>query len=67
VTFSVRNRPWESWMAIRSRMIRETERFLEDALRHPERQVVIPAVRLGGGSFPRGFAQAFWSQVLGSS
>ena len=63
---SARNR-LESWAAIRARMLRETERFLEEALRHPERQVVIPAVPLGSGCFPRGFAQAFWAQVLGAS
>jgi hypothetical protein len=57
----------EGWAAIRSRMLRETEKFLEDALRHPERQWVIPAVRVGSACFPRGFAQAFWAQVLGAS
>jgi len=57
----------ESWAVLRHRMLRETEAFLEDALRHPERQVVIPAVPVGEASFPRGFAQLFWSHVLGSS
>ncbi len=57
----------ESWAVIQARMIRETEWFIEEALRHPNRQIVIPAVKVGNGRFPRGFAQAFWSQVLGAS
>jgi hypothetical protein len=57
----------ESWVVLRRRMLRETEAFLEDALRHPERQVMIPAVPVGQAAFPRGFAQLFWSQVLGTS
>ena len=63
--------PWrtrmESWQFIRRRMIRETEHFLEDALRHPERRIAIPAVRVGAAGFPRGFAHAVWAQVLGAS
>ena len=37
----------ETWVMIRRRMLRETEAFLEDAMQHPERQVAIPAVRVG--------------------
>jgi len=57
----------ESWAVLRRRMLRETEAFLEDALRHPGRQVVIPAIPVGQAAFPRGYAQLFWSQVLGAS
>ena len=57
----------ESWAVLRRRMLRETEAFLEKALRHPEQQVMIPAVPVGQAAFPRGYAQLFWSQVLGSS
>ncbi len=57
----------ESWVMIRRRMLRETEAFLDDALRHPERQIVIPAVRDGEAEFTPAFAGLFWSQVLGSS
>ena len=57
----------ESWAVLRRRMLRETEAFLDDALRHPERQVVIPAVPVGEAAFPRGYAQLFWSYVLGAS
>ena len=57
----------ENWQFIRRRMIRETEHFLEDALQHPERRIVIPAIRVGTAEFPRGFAHAFWAQVLGAS
>ena len=57
----------ESWAVLRRRMLRETEAFIEDALKHPELQVVIPAVPVGEAAFPRGYAQLFWSHVLGSS
>ena len=57
----------EAWFMIRRRMLRETEAFLEDALRHPERQIVIPAVRVGEAKFARTFAYLFWSQVLRAS
>jgi hypothetical protein len=48
-------------------MLRETEAFLDDALRHPERQIAIPVVRVGEAEFTRGFAGLFWSQILGTS
>lgn len=57
----------EDWEVIRARMLRETEHFLEEGLRRPERHRRIPAIPVGQGSFPRGFADLFWSQVLGSS
>jgi hypothetical protein len=57
----------ESWAVIRARMLRETERFIEEALRNPEKQVQIPCVKAGTGSFSRVFAQLFWAQVLGAS
>lgn len=57
----------ESWAVIRSRMLRETEAFLEDGLRDEAVRERIPAVPVGRGGFPRGFADLFWSQVLGSS
>lgn len=49
------------------RMIRETEAFLESELRRPDRSLVIPTIEVGKGRFPRGFADAFWSQVLSTS
>jgi len=57
----------ETWVMIRRRMLQETEAFLEDAMQHPERQVAIPAVRVGEAEFNRTFAHLFWSQVLGAS
>ncbi len=57
----------QSWVMIRRRMLRETEAFLEDGLRHPEHQVVIPSVRVGEAEFTPLFAGLFWSQVLGAS
>ena len=59
-------RPTE-WKMIRDRMIRETESFLEEGLRHPERQLRIPAIPVGSGQFMRGMSDAFWSQVLATS
>jgi hypothetical protein len=58
---------FESWVAIRQRMIRETEAFLEEGLRRPEQQRRIPALPVGSGSFTRGYASVFWAEVLGSS
>jgi hypothetical protein len=57
----------ESWATLHARMIRETEVFLEEGLREPEQHLRIPAIPVGSGSFPRGFSDVFWSQVLGSS
>ena len=57
----------ESWAVIRFRMIWETEAYLDDALRHPERHLRIPAIPVGAGRFPRGLADRFWSQILASS
>ncbi len=57
----------ESWAATRRRIIRETEVFLEEGLRHPERHLVIPAVPVGKARFPTGMASLFWTQILGSS
>ena len=57
----------QSWAMIRRRMLRETEVFLDEALRHLNRQTVIPAIRDGEAEFTPLFAGLFWSQVLGSS
>ncbi|GMV98782.1 MAG: hypothetical protein HRF43_04335 [Phycisphaerae bacterium] len=63
----VGQRQADDWDVIRARMIRETEAFLEEALRRPERFRRIPAIPVGSGGFPRGFADVFWSQVLATS
>ncbi len=57
----------ESWAAIRRRMIRETEAFLEEGLLHADRYRRIPAIPVGKGGFPRGFSDVFWSQMLATS
>jgi hypothetical protein len=57
----------DNWTAIRARILRETEVFLEEGLRHPERHLRIPAIPVDRTPFPRGFADAFWSQVLATS
>ncbi len=61
------SRRGETWEVIRTRMLRETEAFLELGLLQPERFRRIPAVPVGTCSFPRGFADAFWAQVLATS
>jgi hypothetical protein len=62
----VRNRQSQDiYREVRKRMIRETERFLEECLRHPEHMVRIPAIPVGRGRFSRQFAGAFWTQTLG--
>lgn len=60
-------RRFESWEVIRARMMRETEYFLEEGLRHPERLRWIPVIPVGTGAFTQRFASAFWSQVLATS
>jgi hypothetical protein len=55
------------WVALRARMLRETEAFLEAGLSRTEPQIVIPTIRVGSGSFPRGYSDTFWSQVLATS
>jgi hypothetical protein len=57
----------ESWLITRARMLRETEVFLEEGLTRPEKHPRIPAIPVGSGSFPRGLAEVFWAQILGSS
>ncbi len=62
----VRHRPSQDiYREVRKRMIRETEEYLTESLRHPERMVRIPAIPVGRASFTPQFAGAFWSQVLG--
>ena len=57
----------ESSLLLRVRLLRETELFLEEGLKRSEAYPRIPAIPVGSGSFTRGLAEAFWSQVLGSS
>jgi hypothetical protein len=45
-------------------MIRETERFIEFGLRHPDMVIEIPAKPVGQGGFPPGVAQWFWNMAL---
>lgn len=61
------SRAQESWDKIRARMLRETEAFLELGLLRPDAAIRIPAVPVGMAAFPRGYADAFWAQVLASS
>ena len=64
----VRNLPSQDLCReLRLRMIRETEDYLNECLRHPGRTVRIPTVVVGHGVFAPRFAQAFWNQVLGLS
>ncbi len=46
------------------RAIRETEAFLSEHLRHPQRVRRIPVVRVGYGRFAPGLAEEFWKEVL---
>ena len=64
----VRNRQSQDfYRELRQRMVRETEEYLCESLRHPERIVRIPTVVVGRGVFTPHFAQDFWKQVLGLS
>lgn len=57
----------ELWRAMRVRMLRETETFLEHGLEHPEQHLRIPSKPVGTGGFPKEMSEAFWSQVLATS
>jgi len=57
----------KTWAVIRARMMLETETFLDEGLRHPEKYPRIPSIPVGSGCFPRGLADVFWSQVLATS
>lgn len=56
--------PGESWADYRRRMLRETERFIEWGLRHPDKIVRIPIKPVSRGSFPRQVGEWFWNAVL---
>lgn len=60
----LRGRVHEDWETMRRRILRETEEYLERALRNPEMSVRIPTHRVGCGEFPRAYAIAFWRRVL---
>ena len=57
----------ERWAILRQRMLAETEAFLEDALRHPDRCIWIPTKKVGTGGWSPAFASTFWSQLLPTS
>lgn len=54
----------ESWDEYRRRMLRETERFIEYGLAHPEDIIEIPAKPVGTEGFPRQISDWFWQTVL---
>jgi len=54
----------ESWSEYRKRMLRETSRFIEWGLKHPELTIQIPAKRVGEGGFPKAVGDWFWGVVL---
>ena len=54
----------ESWSEYRQRILRETSRFIEWGLKHPELVIEIPAKRAGDGGFPRKVADWFWNAAL---
>ncbi|HOF17553.1 MAG TPA: hypothetical protein PK082_01490 [Phycisphaerae bacterium] len=57
----------ESWRQYRERMLKETSRFIEWGLRHPELVIEIPAKPVGEGGFPQRVAEWFWGVVLSDS
>jgi hypothetical protein len=57
----------EMWSVLRRRMISETEDFINEGLRSPERAVYIPRKEVGTGGWSVAFASVFWSQVLATS
>lgn len=57
-------RKLETWEELRTRIIAETEVYLNEALQHPELAVRIPMIPAGSGRFPPSLTRAFWEQVL---
>ena len=51
---------------MRTRMVAQTEAFINAALNNPELTVVIPTVPAGSGCFPKGWSNYFWQRVLGA-
>ncbi len=47
-----------------ARAVFETEAFLIEAMRHPERWRRIPVLRVGYGVFSPRLAQEYWNTVL---
>jgi len=54
----------EVWQAYRREMIRETERFIDYGLSHPDEIIEIPSKPVGEDAFPREVAYWFYSIVL---
>ncbi len=54
----------EGWQQYRRRMLRETERFIEWGLAHPDEVVPIPTKRVEDGGFPAQVGAWFWDLVL---
>jgi hypothetical protein len=56
----------ETWQQYRRRIIRETERFIEWGLAHPDEVIEIPMKPASEGGFPRKVGEWFWTTVLTS-
>jgi len=54
----------ESWDEYRDRMLKETSRFIEWGLQHPEEVIEIPSKPAEQGGFPAKMSQWFWGIVL---
>ncbi len=54
----------ETWDQMRRRMLKETSRFIEWGLAHPEEVIEIPSKPVGSGGFPREVGEWFWTTVL---
>lgn len=54
----------ETWEQYRTRLLRETSRFIEWGLRHPEMVIEIPSKPAGEDGFPARVAHWFWAVVL---
>ncbi len=54
----------ETFEEMRTRLIAETNAFLNEYLQHPELAVRIPTIPAGVGRFPPSLSVAFWDPVL---
>jgi len=61
---AVRSR-FETFDALRLRVLHETEYALLYGLEHPEAVARIPVIEVGTASFSSAFADRFWANTLG--
>ena len=55
---------YDAWRRLREQLLHETSEYLTYHLKRPETWIQIPAVPVGAGGSPTGFAERFWRRIL---